>query len=365
MRISRLDRYIFNMTLFGILVAAGGVCLSIILVDIVEQLRNVSGVANANTFTALRFTLMRTPGILELALPFAVLVGSIVTFMRLSRSSEIVAMRASGVSTWRFLGPVAVLAALVGLFAIVILGPSAARLNLAYETQLQALSAVATTKTGDGGQTMMWIKDRGPDLQLTVSAEAGSAGYYSNVTLLAFSKTDSRFIARYDAETARRTETSWTLSNGVKVSVGTQASSFETLTFPILKDRIDDSQRNKDATARAMSIWDLPRAARDAEAAGGSPQRYWMQFHRKLALPIALLSMAMIAAVLSLSGDRFGQRAIMAAAAIAAGLVVYFVNDISGALATAGYAPSWIAAWCPPLAALFIALATVSYREDG
>ena len=53
MHINRLDLYIFRLTLFGILVAAGGVCLSIILVDIVEQLRNVSGVANANTFTAL------------------------------------------------------------------------------------------------------------------------------------------------------------------------------------------------------------------------------------------------------------------------------------------------------------------------
>ena len=365
MRISRLDLYIFRLTLFGILVAAGGVCLSIILVDIVEQLRNVSGVANANTFTALRFTLMRTPGILELALPFAVLVGSIVTFMRLARSSEIVAMRASGVSTWRFLSPVAVLAALVGLFAIFILGPSAARLNLAYETQLQALTAVATTKTGEGGRTMMWIKDRTPDMQLTISAEAGSAGRYSNVTLLAFAKADSRFLARYDAKTARRTDQAWTLTQGVKSAIGSQPVPFETLTFPILKDRLDDSQKNKDATARAMSIWELPRAAREAEASGGSPQRYWLQFHRKLALPIALLSMAMIAAVLSLSGDRFGQRAIMAAAAISAGLVVYFVNDISGALATAGYAPSWIAAWCPPLAALFIALATVSYREDG
>ncbi|NJR20157.1 MAG: LptF/LptG family permease [Hyphomonadaceae bacterium] len=49
---------------------------------------------------------MRTPSILEQALPFAVLVGSIVTFMRLSRSSEVVAMRASGISTWRFISPV-------------------------------------------------------------------------------------------------------------------------------------------------------------------------------------------------------------------------------------------------------------------
>ncbi|GBF57106.1 hypothetical protein PbB2_00766 [Candidatus Phycosocius bacilliformis] len=365
MRISRLDFYIFRLTLVGILAAAGGVCLSIILVDIIEQLRNVSGQPHATTMTALRFTLMRTPGILELALPFAVLAGSIVTFMRLARSSEIVAMKASGVSTWRFLSPVAALAALIGLFAIFILGPMASRLNLAYENQLAALTAVATTKTGSGDRTLMWIKDRGESQQFTISAEAGQNGNYSGVTLLAFSNTDSRFLGRFDAQTARRTESAWILTNGTRSMVGSPSVPFTSLRFPIVKERVEDTQKNKDATARAMPIWDLPAAAWAAEAAGGSPQRYWLQFHRKLAMPIALLSMAMIAAVLSLSGERFGQRAIMAAAAIVAGLVVFFVNDISGALATAGYAPSWIAAWCPPLAALFVALATVSYREDG
>ncbi|MEN9856394.1 MAG: hypothetical protein RLZZ157_1520, partial [Pseudomonadota bacterium] len=106
MRISRLDRYIFWQTLWGVLVAAGAVCLAIILVDVVEQFRNIAGVAGTNAITAVQFTLLRTPGILEQALPFAVLVGSIATFMRLSRSSEVVAMRASGISTWRFLSPV-------------------------------------------------------------------------------------------------------------------------------------------------------------------------------------------------------------------------------------------------------------------
>jgi lipopolysaccharide export system permease protein len=75
--------------------------------------------------------------------------------------------------------------------------------------------------------------------------------------------------------------------------------------------------------------------------------------------------MAMIAAVLSLSSNRSGGRALMTAAAIVAGLLIYFVNDLSGALATTGLAPSWVAAWSPPLAALFIAMATVSFREDG
>ncbi len=198
MLFSRLDRYIFTQTLAGVLVAAAGVCLSIILVDIVEQLRKVAGLADATTMTALRFTLMRTPGILELALPFAVLVGSIVTFMRFARSSQIVALRASGVSTWRFLSPVAALAALMGLFAVGILSPSAARLNLAYETQLQALSAISATKIGAGDKTVLWLRDRNAQHFFTIRASAAeSGGQFNNVTLFMFDQKDGKFLARF------------------------------------------------------------------------------------------------------------------------------------------------------------------------
>jgi lipopolysaccharide export system permease protein len=361
----RIERYIFFQTLFGVLVAAGGVCLSIILVDVVEQLRNVAGSPSAGTLTALKFTLMRTPGILELALPFAVLVGSIVTFMNLSRRSEVVAMRASGVSTWRFLSPVAMLAVLVGLFSNLILGPAAAKLNLEFERQLTAVTSMSATLSGKGDKATLWFNDRGPKEHFAVSATQRAGETYRNVTLFSFSTVDSRFIARYDAQSAVRTPNSWTLSDVTETAVGAPTRAFAKLRFALIDKATTDDGKSVETAARAIPIWGLPAAARAAEASGGSPQRYWLQFHRKMALPIALLSMAMIAAVLSLSSDRMGNQALMAAGAIAAGLLVYFINDISGALATAGYAPSWMAAWCPPLATLFIALATVSYREDG
>ena len=364
-KIGTIDRYIFFQTLMGVAVAAGGVCLAIIMVDVVEQLRNIQGVPGTSTMTALRFTLMRTPGILELALPFAVLVGSIVTFMNLARSSEIVAMKASGISTWRFLSPVAALAALVGIFAVIVLGPSAARLNLAYETQLAEITSVAQSTSADGAKTTLWMRDVGPQRYYTISATRRVGDRFEGVTFLNFDATDGAMIERLDASSAVRTKSAWVLNNVVVNRIGLVPSLETTRTLPITEVRAEDTNKGSELTARAMPIWELPGAARRAAAAGGSPQRYWLQFHRKLALPLALLSMAMIAAVLSLSSERFGKRALMAASAISAGLLVYFVNDISGALATAGYAPTWMAAWCPPLAALFIALATVSYREDG
>jgi lipopolysaccharide export system permease protein len=361
----RLDRYIFWQTLFGVLVAAGAVCLAIILVDVVEQLRNVAGVPGAGTITALRFTLMRTPAILEQALPFAVLVGSIVTFMRLSRSSEVVAMRSSGVSTWRFISPVAMLAALIGIFTALVLSPAASSLNAAYETQQQALLGGTSVVGGAGQGKSIWRRDRGIDQHFTINYQGSEGDTYKGVTVFTFSLADSAFVSRFDAKTARRTEEAWTLNDVVETKVGLAPVLSPQIVLRLNPRALVGTQESSDGTAKSIPIWALPSAARSAALSGGSPQRYWLAFHRKLALPITLLSMSLVAAVLSLSTNRSGGRALMTAAAIGSGLVIYFVNDLSGALATSGYAPSWIAAWAPPLTALFIAMATVSFREDG
>jgi lipopolysaccharide export system permease protein len=360
----RLDRYIFWQTLFGVLVAAGAVCLAIILVDVVEQLRNVAGIPGAGTMTAVKFTLMRTPAILEQALPFAVLVGSIVTFMRLSRSSEVVAMRASGISTWRFISPVAALAALIGILTAVGLSPAASRLNANFEAQQQALLGGTSVVGGNGRDKSTWRRDRGEQQHFTINYQGSDGDTYKNVTLYTFSLADSSFVSRFDAKTARRTDEAWTLNDVTESRVGFAPTSAASRVLK-LNARALSTASGGDGSAKSIPVWDLPEAARSAALSGGSPQRYWLAFHRKLALPITLLAMSMIAAVLSLSTNRAGGRALMTAAAIGSGLIIYFVNDLSGALATSGYAPSWIAAWAPPLTALFIAMATVSFREDG
>jgi lipopolysaccharide export system permease protein len=361
----RLDRYIFWQTFLGVLVAAGALCLAIVMVDIVEQLRNVAGIVGAGTITAFRFTLMRTPAILEQSVPFAVLVGSIVTFMRLSRSSQVVAMRASGVSTWRFLSPVVALALVLGIFTALILGPGASRLNAQYQSEQKALTQNVPINNAAGTSRTIWTRDRGPLQFYTINYLSREGGRYQGVTLYNFATSDTTFVARFDAKTAQRTDTAWILTDVVESRVGLAPIFHPQSIFPLNPVAINGDPTDSENDAKAIPVWALPAAARLASLSGGSPQRFWLQFHRKLALPITLLSMAMIAAVLSLSTNRSGRQAIMAGAAIVAGLGIYFINDLSGALATGGLAPAWVAAWSPPLAALFISMATVSFREDG
>ncbi len=76
---------------------------------------------NVDPFTMLKAVLYLLPGILLFTLPFAFLIGVLIGFARLSVDSEVVAMRAGGISTFQMLRPVLaggiLVALLTGLFS--------------------------------------------------------------------------------------------------------------------------------------------------------------------------------------------------------------------------------------------------------
>ncbi|HOZ27647.1 MAG TPA: LptF/LptG family permease, partial [Hyphomonadaceae bacterium] len=85
----RIQRYIFIQCLISLMMTLGIILLAILLVDVVEQVRTVGSRTQIGIETAFRLTLMKTPGLLLETLPFAMLVGSILTYSQLSRRSEI------------------------------------------------------------------------------------------------------------------------------------------------------------------------------------------------------------------------------------------------------------------------------------
>src|SRR3970282_1026763 len=71
-------------------------------------------------------TLLRLPSFSELILPFAVLIGTIGIFLMLSRSSELVVLRAAGISVWQFTLPAMIVAFLLGIGFVSLYNPIAA-----------------------------------------------------------------------------------------------------------------------------------------------------------------------------------------------------------------------------------------------
>ena len=84
----------------------------------------------------LQMSLLKVPFLGQQAFPFAVLFGSMIAFLRMTRSSELVVARASGVSAWQFLVPVLAVSLILGIVQIGALNPLASALFSKYNRNI-------------------------------------------------------------------------------------------------------------------------------------------------------------------------------------------------------------------------------------
>jgi hypothetical protein len=85
------------------------------LFDLIELLRRAATRPEANFALVAQIAALRVPYVAMQILPFAVLLGGIIAFWRLTRFSELVVARAAGISAWGFLAGPVLVALLLGL----------------------------------------------------------------------------------------------------------------------------------------------------------------------------------------------------------------------------------------------------------
>lgn len=93
-------------------------------VDLVELLRRSGDSQRASGVLMAGLSFLRTPTFAEQALPFAVLFGSMIAFLNLSRKMELVVARAAGVSVWQILIPPIGVIIAIGILSVVAYNPA-------------------------------------------------------------------------------------------------------------------------------------------------------------------------------------------------------------------------------------------------
>jgi lipopolysaccharide export system permease protein len=363
---SRLGRYLLAQTLMGILLTLAGVAAAVLLVDVVEQLRTVGARAQLSLLTAIYLTMLKTPQLLEQTLPFVVLLGTMLALMRLNRRSELVAIRAAGVSAWRFLAPTATLAAVIGLASTTLINPIAAQLYATYE--IEAARILGGGEPAHPAANGVWLRQGDKNQQIVIHADSVNTRTASlqNATLTFFDVGGDgtlRFARRMTAAGADLREGFWQLSNVADAAPGERVAHYQHLALPTplkqgaLVDRI--------VSPSTLSFWRLPGYISQAKAAGVAPVRYELEWHTLVAAPAFLAAMAALGAVFSLRLQRLGGVAQMAGAGIGIGFALFFINRLVSAFALAELTPPPLAAWAPPIAGFFGAMAVLSYLEDG
>ncbi len=377
----RIQRYIFRECVASLVLTLGIILLAIILVDVVEQMRTIGDRTQIGIDVAFSLTMMKTPGLILETLPFAMLVGSILTYSQLGRRSEIPAIRASGVSAWRFLGPVMVLAVLVGVLMVTVLDPLATRLSQDFEaTRARLLGNTAPSNEG------VWLSQG--DLQAGADAEQAGAALpgsnqqaiihgrrvvgrgqaLENVTFWYFrpgpaGPSDREFTHRIDAKRAELTPGFWQLTDIVENRLGGEIQRTESLALPT--NLSSDTLLSRFASSKTIAFWELPSFIQAGKAAGMDVGDYVLKYNTLLATPVFMLAMSLIGAVVCLRLARSGGLSRLVGAGALAGFVLYFTTRLASGMSASGATPPEAAAWCPPLFALFAVLTLLAHLEDG
>lgn len=325
------------------------------------------------------YLLNLVPYILYNITPLCALVAVLITFGALNRSSELTAMKATGISLYRVVVPVLVLCAAIaaGLFAFDELYLPAAN---------RRQESLRATIKGKPAQTFLrpdrkWISGQSSNSPASqADAQAASMDphsgskpahsaaparifYYqffdpdknvfANLTAFEFAPGTFTLQRRIFAASAHWDEhpNQWIFENGwQRTFVGETTASFQTFslsTFPEIREQ-PVYFKKEDRPSQEMSYGELSRYINDLSQSGFDTMRLRVQLNRKLAYPLVTLIMAVLAVPFALS---MGKRGGLAGIATAIGLAIAYwvVAGLFEAMGNVNTLPAMLAAWSPDL----------------
>jgi lipopolysaccharide export system permease protein len=360
-----LARYFSLRFLIAMLAVFALCCLLIFFVDFLEMLRRAGKYqADISAMVLVGITLLRLPSFSELTLPFAVLIGSIVVFLMLSRSSELVVVRAAGMSVWQFILPAVVVAFLLGIVFVLFYNPVAA-LARAHAEQLYSTAfgrdESVLSSSNKGGA---WLREDGVDGPSVVHAQQvlNEGLDLRDVTFFQYDR-DNQLSERVTARRALLKSGRWELQDGWVSEVGQQPAFHHRY---LISTYLSPTQvRDSIGSVLAVSFWDLPNFIEIAEKAGLPATQYRVQYELLLSRPFVLATMVLIAATCSLRAFRFGSVQLQAVMGLAAGFAFFIFSEVSRNFAIAGLTSAAAAAWIPVIISASLALTILLYKEDG
>lgn len=365
MMFSTLNRYIAKRIIKGLLLAFLVVTSVIMLVDFVEGTRNIGSDENIGTATVFMLTVLKAPKLIEQTIPFVILFGVMGTLYSLNRRSELIVLRASGLSAWRFLAPAIFVTATLGLIWAAAFNPLASSAMNAHDRLMERVSESSISTENKN----IWLREGNDISQTVIFAERADilARKLFETTFYIFeTDTDGTaiFERRLDAKEAELvTQGYWQLRNVIENAEGEIVQQQNAVSLPTSITAED--LRDTTGTNAIPPFWDIPKTIRKTERAGFSTVGLRMQLNKLLALPIMLIAMTVLAAGVSMHLTREGGTFRLLISGGLLGFAVYFTDNVVSAFGEASALPILLAAWAIPLFVLFFGLSYLARIEDG
>lgn len=318
------------------------------------------------------YVLLRTPQLVARFLPYSVLLATLLTFWPLNQNSEVIAMRAAGLSAHQILAPMLLTAMLVAginfTFNERIVTRASATLKAWQSTQYGAMPA------GEGVHGDVYIGD-GPDI-LAADGVSGSGAamqmtgvtwYHRDLRGSIIEQTRSPHASYVQGGPAGATSGSpaggWRLDAPRRFIVRTLANG---PIAPLIVGRGISPAQVEISTidADGENLFALGRSIDTLRANGRRTAELDGKWWHKLSGPLSAVLMPLLGAVAAFGLARSGQLLIRAVIGMALGFTYFVIDNAALALGNFGGYPPLIAAWAPFLLFLLVGETVLIRTEE-
>jgi lipopolysaccharide export system permease protein len=291
-----------------------------------------------------RYVSLRLPLLASRFLPFSVLLGTLIAFVGLNQHSEVVAMKAAGLSAHQILAPLMVaslgIAALQFAFNETVVVRSAAQVNAWSGNDYRPIPP----QRGTHGN--VWLLSGDNLVRAGVVSGRGADMRAGRVTIYERSNGILAKVVDADRAIPDPARGDWRLE-GVRVYDSTMN----------LVRRLPEARGLAGVTPNQLTIarvaadeLDYPTLKQriaDLDAAGRPSDEARAGLAHKISGPISTVLMPLLAAVAAFGLARSGQVLLRASVGMALGFAYFVADNFSLAMGNAGAYPPLVAAWAP------------------
>jgi lipopolysaccharide export system permease protein len=292
----------------------------------------------------LTYATLRIPQLISRFLPYSVLLATIITLMTLNQNSEVIALKAAGLSAHQVLAPLFLVAAVTSAVTFVfnerVVVRSSATLKAWQAVDYGAIPRDSAVKTN------VWLQDGG---NLLFARSVAGRGTATRMTDVSWYRRDGAGMVTeiVRAPGATYAKPGWHFSQ----PTGFDVQSARRIAYPagqVFARNVDPAQVViRKADADGESITQLSQSIDAIRSAGYRTSELEGKWWHKLSGPLSALLMPLLGAVAAFGLARSGMLFVRAVIGMALGFAYFVVDNAALAMGNFGGYPPILAAWAP------------------
>ena len=338
-----LHRYIFELLIKNFAIGLSMFVFLFLIVDFFDRL-DILLTDNSSLWLILQYFIFKLPLIVALMLPVALMFSTLFTFGLLSKSAEITAMRASGLTLIWLARPLLMLGLSLSIFSL-LLGELVVPFAERRQKELYNLEIRQKDKRGGYSQTDFWWRN-GQSFYAVDLFNSGSKTLHNL----------SHFELSPEWQVAKRTDATsvhwisgdlgWSMSNVARLHFDTTPVTIEKFSqLPLtISESPSDFYEFKDDPS-TMSFSEIRHFIKNQRRNGIATRQYLPDMYSKLAFPLVIFITSMIVLPFTLLPARSGSMAFTSLAALFIAFAYFAVDSFSISMGRAELLPALLSAW--------------------